>query len=235
MFPIGELAFTIMEYIGIWRPISFTSKLSILIYNVYSIFIIIIMYLHTIPLSKGVVIFRTWIPYKVNSEFRFWITGLFQTIFLSVSVAIYSAVEIVAPIMMQQICAQLEICKYRLVNLPRLVKLNDTDKIDTYRQESKLMEKCVLHHVYIYRLKKKLNDLFSLMVFMQFFCSTISLCTVVYQLSKLSIMSFKFWTMLILLNIFLMQIFLYCFFGELMIQKVLKASFSMFNLIQSTT
>ncbi|XP_051169682.1 odorant receptor 67a-like [Leptopilina boulardi] len=187
-----------------------------------------------IPLSKGVVIFRTWIPYEVNSRFRYWITEFFQTIFLSVSVAIYSAVEIVAPIMMQQICAQLEICRYRLVNIPRLLKLNDTDKIETYRQESKLMENCVLHHVYIYSLKEKLNDLFSLMVFMQFFCSTISLCTVVYQLSKIIIMSLKFWSMFIILILLLMQIFLYCLFGELMIQKSLAVSDTVYRMNWTT-
>ncbi|XP_051153388.1 odorant receptor 67c-like [Leptopilina boulardi] len=381
MFPIGELSFTLMEYLGIWRPISFTSKWSIFIYNVYSIFIIIIMYFHTstffvnmclnfnntdllidniiyftglttlcfkmtyikiyrndfiafknmfldtkcitqnrhelsiqfkffkndrfnsrffaiscfapllpfiiVPLTNELLIYKTWIPYDINSKFRFWITGFFQSLAASLTSAIYSAVEIIAAIMMHQICLQLEICMYRLMNLSKLLKQNDNKKIDTYRQEAELLENCVMHHVHIFRLNKKLNDLFGSMVFMQFFASTISLCTVVYQLSKLSIMSLKFLTMFIMLSAFLVQIFLYCFFGELMIEKslaicdviyhikwttltektkrnlimimirsrrpielngasmitmsvntfvkILKASFSIFNLLQSTT
>lgn len=92
-------------------------------------------------------------PYAINSRFRFWITGFFQTSVASLTVVIYSSVEIIPAIMMQQICAQLEICMNRLMNLLRLLRENNgtTNKIDTFRLESKLVENCILHHVYIYR------------------------------------------------------------------------------------
>lgn len=107
-----------------------------------------------LPLTKGenvTLILRTWIPYEINSTFRFWMTYLYQTIIVILSVGTYSAVEVVAAVMMQQICAQLEICMYRLMKLPQLLTEKDNNKIDIHRQESELVENCVTHHVYIFR------------------------------------------------------------------------------------
>lgn len=47
MFPIGELSFTFMKYLGICRPPTLRSKYTIFLYNVYSLLIISIMYFHT--------------------------------------------------------------------------------------------------------------------------------------------------------------------------------------------
>lgn len=68
---------------------------------------------------------------------------------------------------------------------------------------------------------KKLNELFSIMTFAQFFLSTLALGVIIYQLAKVKLFTSKFFFMLFRLNNYLLEIYLLCWFGELMISEVI--------------
>ena len=110
--------------------------------------------LHTlVPLmmkGKNVTLpFRNWVPYIFESGSLFWITYIHQTLSIYTAIIMFSAVELLAPIMMQQICAQLEIIMYRLLELPKLSKKNRSG-IDIHQQESEILQDCIAHHIYIF-------------------------------------------------------------------------------------
>ncbi|XP_033231950.1 odorant receptor Or2-like [Belonocnema kinseyi] len=122
--------------------------------------------------------------------------------------------------MMQQISAQMEIIMYRLLELPKLSKINHSE-IDVYRRESEMVKDCITHHIYMFTIEEKLNNLFGFMVFVQFFGTTLNLCAVVYQLSKKSLNNVKFWSETGILICYILQIFMYCWSGDEMMTKSL--------------
>ncbi|XP_051155308.1 odorant receptor 67a-like isoform X2 [Leptopilina boulardi] len=83
---------------------------------------------------------------------------------------------------------------------------------------------------------KKLNELFSIMTFAQFFLSTLALGVIIYQLAKVKLFTSKFFFMLFRLNNYLLEIYLLCWFGELMIsesvdvaQKIYEINWPLFS------
>ncbi|XP_051173282.1 odorant receptor 67c-like [Leptopilina boulardi] len=312
---VGEFSFKIMEYFGVWRPISWQSIWAIRLYNLYNFFMLAFLYFFTLtffislfenkhnkevfmensfyfstllvlcfkityvrfkreeiialtnmflqgkciprnqdefiiqqnilaeersntrsfmtfclitctvytvlPLTKRRNIslpFKSWSPYKIDSTFTFWMTYFFQFVSACIFGVLFAAIEILAPIIMEQICTQLEFIICRLYQLP---KLKDTFNLnhDISRKESAIVNNCVEHHIFIFSIEKEMNKLFGFMVAVQFFVSTANLCTGCFNLTTMKPTSTQFWSVIFTINSYLVQIFLYCLYGEKVIQK----------------
>ena len=61
---------------------------------------------------------------------------------------------------------------------------------------------------------KSLNETFTIVIFVQFALSTIVVCTSLFKLSKIDIISSDFVSMMLYLLTILVQIFIYCWYGN---------------------
>lgn len=79
------------------------------------------------------------------------------------------------------------------------------------------------------RFAERVNTVFTLMIFIQFTVSSTVLCLSIYKMSTKSLLSFEFAWSLSYLGCMLMQIYLYCWFGNEVTLKV-NLNISMFCL-----
>ncbi|KAI4502479.1 hypothetical protein M0802_002391 [Mischocyttarus mexicanus] len=164
----------------------------------------------TLPLAN-------WTPYDHTSSTMLWITLLHQTFGLMVCANSSVAHETIISGLMIQICAQLEILCYRARILPVLLEKeqkNCTTKEDLKRIENRVIGELVEYHLYVYKFTQKVNEVFSLMIFMQFSLSSTVLCMSVYKLSTKDVISFDFLWTFCYLACMLIQLFLYCWYGN---------------------
>lgn len=69
-------------------------------------------------------------------------------------------------------------------------------------------------------MEDKLNNIFSFLVFSQFFVTILNLCTAGFYLTKMNPNDAYFWISCTVIYSFTFQIFTYCYFGEEMTKKV---------------
>nr|XP_012227125.1 PREDICTED: odorant receptor Or2-like [Linepithema humile] len=120
--------------------------------------------------------------------------------------------------MMIQTCAQFEILSYRTHALPTLLteaeKNSKSDK-DLMTRERMLIRDLIHHHLYVYKFAHTVNAVFMLMMFIQFSISSLVLCMIVYKLSTMtSLFTLDFAYLSSYLCAMLMQIYLYCWYGN---------------------
>ncbi|KAF7385339.1 hypothetical protein HZH68_013769 [Vespula germanica] len=164
----------------------------------------------TLPLAD-------WTPYDRTSNIMFWITLLHQSFALMVCANSSVAHETIISGLMIQICAQLEILCHRARTLPTFLQKtqkNYSSKEDFKKVENKVIGELVEYHLYVYKFAKKVNEVFMLMIFMQFSISSTVLCMSVYKLSTKDVISLDFLWTFFYLTCMLTQLFLYCWFGN---------------------
>ncbi|KAF3054259.1 Odorant receptor 047 [Nylanderia fulva] len=164
----------------------------------------------TLPLSD-------WVPYDISSTAIYWATVLHQTIGLIVCANASVAHETLISGFMIQTCAQLDILCHRARILPDLlreVRKSSISKEALKAREQRLVREFVHHHRYVYRFAERINAVFTLMILLQFSISSTVLCLSIYKMSKKSLLSFEFAWSLSYLGCMLMQIYLYCWFGN---------------------
>ncbi|XP_025266863.1 odorant receptor Or1-like [Camponotus floridanus] len=168
---------------------------------------------------KGHLPIRMWVPYDYTSPFLLWFTSIQTFVALIFATIVTTATETTILGFCLQICAQIEILKYRL---QRTVKSNEkeTSKIslndesnETYR-----LSECILHHLCIIRLAKMINKVFSQVIFVQFFASILLLGTSLYHLSSHMTITYIISMIMYVLCMFV-QIFVYCWAGNEVILK----------------
>ena len=94
--------------------------------------------------------FKTWIPYSIESRVVFWLTYFYQTFSCFAACLLTCGVDIYVATMMQQISAELEICKHRLYVLPKLLENETNEKCNKTQQELKFLEDWIIYHKHIY-------------------------------------------------------------------------------------
>ncbi|XP_043480573.1 odorant receptor Or1-like [Leptopilina heterotoma] len=159
----------------------------------------------------------TWLPYSLDdSKLVFSLSYLHQSIGIIMTVTISVAMESLALTMSLQICGQLEIIIHRLNLIPELCEKN---YVKSDYREAELTKRCVKHHLFVYSLGNNLNKQFGLVIFTQFFASMINLCAIIFSLAKLSVTSRTYWIMFFSVGSYTFQIFIYCFYGDKVMEK----------------
>ncbi|KYN32658.1 Putative odorant receptor 92a [Trachymyrmex septentrionalis] len=124
---------------------------------------------------------------------------------------------------MIQICAQLDILCYRTRTLPESLReawKYSNSKENFKMRERQLIREIVYHHRYVYRFAERINMVFTLMIFVQFSISSTVLCLSIYKMLTKNLLSLDFAYNLSYLGCMLMQIYLYCWFGNEVTLKV---------------
>ncbi|KYN16654.1 Putative odorant receptor 94b [Trachymyrmex cornetzi] len=158
-----------------------------------------------------------WVPYDISSTTIFWATLLHQTILIMICANASVAHETLISGFMIQICAQLDILCHRTRILPNLLqeaRKCSISKEDFKMQERQLIREIVHHHRYVYRFAERINAVFTLMIFVQFTISSTVLCLCIYQMLTTNLLSVEFAYSSSYLCSMLIQIYLYCWFGN---------------------
>ncbi|XP_011503569.1 PREDICTED: odorant receptor 46a, isoform A-like [Ceratosolen solmsi marchali] len=167
--------------------------------------------------------FRAWIPYEIQTQFHFWIVFFHQTIAHVVGANIQIANDTLVYAMLIQTNMQLQILKNRLKNISNNFEGRDVTKCSTknINDSKKLLVKCVKYHRCILEYSEKLNNTLRIIIFIQFVVSLLVLCSSVYLLSKMKLVSMQFISLMLYLFCMLYQIFLYCWYGnEIILQSM---------------
>ncbi|XP_043480766.1 odorant receptor 67c-like isoform X1 [Leptopilina heterotoma] len=160
--------------------------------------------------------YPAWTPFSLESDVVFCLQYLHEGISLLLIVKVNVALETLAIAVLLQLCGHLEIVMYRL-NL--LSKIPENINEVKYNQELEILKQCLKKHLHLLAIGDNVNKQFGISIFMQFFASTISLCTIIFSLSNMNLNSHHSWLMIFCANSYTIQIFIYCYFGQQITEK----------------
>ncbi|EZA59460.1 ObirOr5-E22 [Ooceraea biroi] len=171
---------------------------------------------------KGELPYNTWVPYDYTSSLSLWLTSLQESIAVILGTFINVATETSVLGFCLQTCAQLEILKHRLQRM-----VNSTEGIPEHfplhtPQRMGRVSEYVCHHLSIIRIAKMINDVFSEVIFVQFFASILVLCSSLYHLSSHAIVDVA--PLIVYAFCMFVQIFVYCWAGNEVILKSTELS-----------
>ncbi|XP_053596878.1 odorant receptor 46a-like [Microplitis demolitor] len=156
-----------------------------------------------------IMFFNTWLPFDASTFFGYWIAYTHQVLAHFFSALANVAYDTLIPGLMLKICAQLSILEYRL----KLLAKNNysSESLNNIKQrEINAVSKCVKHHLKIFQLAEKTNQVFSTIMFVQFSISTFVICVTIYRLSQVEISDPEFASMASYFMCLLSQIFGTC-------------------------
>ncbi|XP_051167653.1 uncharacterized protein LOC127285598 isoform X2 [Leptopilina boulardi] len=118
---------------------------------------------------------------------------------------------------------QFELCAYRIENFSKKEKISATNSIKDY----------VKHHVRILDVVKQIEAFFMIIIFPFFFCSLVILCTILFKIAQEdSLFNGHLVTLAQYVTTILSLVFLFCWFGFQVDEKVVKTSYAAVNLMK---
>ncbi|KYN07124.1 Putative odorant receptor 13a [Cyphomyrmex costatus] len=151
-----------------------------------------------------------WVPWECTSFLLFCLTSLQEMVAVFIGIIVNAATETTVLGFCLQICARFEILNYRLQSMIKDEK--ETMRKSLLNNTSRL-SKHVSFHLCIIRLAEMINDVFSQVIFIQFFISILVLCSSIYYLSSHITVTDVFNFTIYIFCLF-MQIFVYCWAGN---------------------
>ncbi|EZA59461.1 hypothetical protein X777_00304 [Ooceraea biroi] len=167
---------------------------------------------------EGTLPYKIRVPYDCSSLLSLWLTSLQENIGMIMGTFINVATETSIMGFCLQMCAQFEILKHRLQRM-----VNPTEEIPEHFQahmpkKTSRLSKHICHHLVIIRNVRMVNDIFSVVIFIQFFASILILCTSLYFVYSHTIADVA--PFIIYAFCMFVQIFVYCWAGnEVMLQS----------------
>ncbi|XP_015180566.1 PREDICTED: odorant receptor 67c-like [Polistes dominula] len=150
--------------------------------------------------------FRVWLPFDNNmNNLIFYLINVHQAIALILGAMLHVALDCLIFGFLLHVCCQIQILENRLMMIS-----NDNKSF---------LRLCIRHYDCICKFAYNVNNMFELMVFIQFFITTSTVCFTLYQLTKVSPMSLDFFKIILYMCCILMQIYLYCWYGNLVATK----------------
>ncbi|XP_014207972.1 putative odorant receptor 71a [Copidosoma floridanum] len=154
--------------------------------------------------------FKAWIPYATEGSItRYWLTFLHQTIAHVGAANVQIANDTLICGLLIHASAQLEVLKHRY----RVITEESARSADGDDRLKRLVD-CIEHHRCIKLFSAKLNGTFNVIIFFQFVTSSLVLCSSVYLLSRMTLLSVHFMSLSLYLSCMLYQIFLFCWYGN---------------------
>ncbi|XP_014217672.1 odorant receptor 22b-like [Copidosoma floridanum] len=151
-------------------------------------------------------------PSYVNQVFGYMCTSLVQ---MGCDNLVYNTME--------RISTHFRILEHRMLLLPKLVGANKC-------QETRYLKQCIRDHQSINETIKDLNEAFYEQIFIQFLTSISVLCTNIYLLSILDLMSSDFLSVFAFLCCALIENFFYCWYGYGVLMSSLHVSDAIANM-----
>ncbi|XP_014476206.1 PREDICTED: odorant receptor 46a, isoform A-like [Dinoponera quadriceps] len=164
---------------------------------------------------KGNLTYRVWLPYDYTSDtYLFYITYFHQLISLTISSFMNVAYDNIVCGLLMHICCQIEILECRLKK--------------SLRNQSDFGE-CVQLHNRIYKLAQEMNEKFRITIAIQFILSTLVVCSNLYRLAKAELNP-KYIQLALYTNCMLIQILIYCWYGNKVKLKSVQLSDQIFGM-----
>nr|XP_033332254.1 putative odorant receptor 71a [Megalopta genalis] len=164
----------------------------------------------TLPISN-------WAPYDLSSPTIYAASWIQQTLSLLVCANTSVAHETLISGLMIQISAQFEIFCHRARSLPAL--LTEAERLSQSAADLKIRRKKILknlieHQLGIYKFAHNVNTVFQYMILLQLMVSSMVLCLTIYKMSTAHSLDVNFAWSLSYLCSMLMQVYLYCWYGN---------------------
>ncbi|XP_011882884.1 PREDICTED: uncharacterized protein LOC105570367 [Vollenhovia emeryi] len=165
-------------------------------------------------LMKRNLTYKAWIPFDYSSPATYFVVYTHQLIAMSTSGIVNVAVESLLCGFLLHICCQFEILEYRLTKL-------------THDQNS--LRDCVCHHNQIFEYAYTVNNMFAKIIAIQFAVSMLVLCSNLYRIA-MATDYVSFIPLIMYTSAILVQIFIYCWFGNEVKLKSLQLMNSIYHI-----
>ncbi|THK32910.1 odorant receptor 46a [Diachasma alloeum] len=167
----------------------------------------------------GVLPYKAWIPYDYSKPALYWTTYCQQLSSVFIAANINFGFDTIIFEFIMQMCAQFSMLKYRvemMINEFDEKQILSVSKINPTLLQSyeEYMTDCVKYHIDILRLCKRINTIFSSIIFVQYTASSIIICVSVVLVSQMPVSSPKFVTVAGYIACIMLEIFLYCAAGN---------------------
>lgn len=127
--------------------------------------------------------FKMYVPYSITTLLPYVLTYLQQSTAVIYGILLNVSFDSLVYGFIIHTCGQIELLCYRLTEIFRFLQENN-EKSANNAIESFAIAECVKHHILVYNITYKIQSLFVWTVATLFFFSLITLCTSIYQMSK---------------------------------------------------
>ncbi|XP_024872652.1 odorant receptor 94a-like [Temnothorax curvispinosus] len=165
-------------------------------------------------LMKRNLTYKAWIPFDYSSPAIYFIVYTHQLLAMSTSGIVNVACESLLCGFLLHICCQFEILGYRLTKL-------------THDQNS--LRDCVYHHNRIFEYAYTVNNMFAKIIAIQFAVSMLVVCSNLYRIA-MAADYVSFIPLMMYTSAILVQIFIYCWFGNEVKLKSLQLVNSIYDI-----
>ncbi|XP_066594342.1 odorant receptor Or1-like [Prorops nasuta] len=205
----------------------FTRK--IIIAFAISIFIVAIALIlqSAFLIRDGILITPCWYPYD-NSKPKFLAISWFHQAFSYITGGFTTACcDTIFAGLLMKICSQLEMLKLRFYESTTIRQYKNLDENHRKIRERRHLVSCINHHIHIFKYARDLNQIFSPILFGQFFIDIMLICVLIYSLS-VTPPSMELIPNAMYLAVIFAQVFFYCWFGN----EVILSSSQEFRFIE---
>ncbi|RZC38457.1 7tm 6 domain containing protein, partial [Asbolus verrucosus] len=166
--------------------------------------------------------FLAWYPYNIKTSPQYELTYAYQVVSISVLAVVNVNIDNLIAYLNMYVGSQFDILWDDLRNLRGFDK-NDKDYVNR-----KLIN-CVHHHREILKFADYANRFYNWLLFVQFFVGGFSLGLAMFQLTVVTPFSSEFHSLISYLNAIVVQVFLYCWFGNEIEIKSRKLPYAIFQ------
>nr|AQN78459.1 olfactory receptor 57 [Meteorus pulchricornis] len=171
--------------------------------------------------------YKAWLPYDHDTGITYCTTYIYQYGALVIGSLINISYDTLVSGCMMQTCVQLEIFKHRMKNLCRIQResywkcqpLGMDIKAAIHIMTRRIVTENIKHHIQIFRFAESANRIFAYTIFFQYSVSSIVICNGAHRLSTVASFSPEFFTIIGYLMCMLMQILIFCYYGNVVIYK----------------
>ncbi|XP_070156627.1 odorant receptor 46a-like isoform X2 [Polyergus mexicanus] len=163
---------------------------------------------------RGNLTYKAWLPFNYSSPVLFYLTYAHQLTSMATSALVNLACDCFICGLLLHVCCQIEILEHRLNN-----------KSHTWET----LRDCVRHHDLIFDFASVVNDRFAKIIAIQFITSTLVVCSNLYQLAQTT-MSAEYLPLVLYTVCMLIEIFIYCWFGNEVKLKSLQLTDRIFEM-----
>ncbi|KAL0112601.1 hypothetical protein PUN28_012116 [Cardiocondyla obscurior] len=165
---------------------------------------------------------RVWIPWDLNTPLIFWIMSIQQILSVIFGSIINLGTETLIFGFLLQTCAQLEIFENRIYKLINNKAVRFLGGSQSKMNKSDLeISNIIQHHITVYNYAKLVNVTFNPVLFVQFFVSTLVICTCVYYISTRVRMT-ETGSLVMFTVCMFVEIFIFCWAGnEVMLKSMI--------------
>ncbi|XP_056644738.1 uncharacterized protein LOC130450387 [Diorhabda sublineata] len=181
-----------------------------------------------------------WFPFCVTTSPNFELAFIYQFIASTLNGLSNISIDTMMSGLIMVVCAQLSILNDSFMNIRHFAELevghefrddNGRNEISPRLQDTmnRKLAECVVHHKCILEFKDEFQALFSNSILGQFIVSVIIICITMFEMTLIPIGSLQFFSMVLYQYCMLLEIFLWCYYGNEVIMKSRKLTESAYK------